>query len=296
MATRAVQTVVTYRAWDTSANAPKTGDSANHTLKWIKDGTSSTTTNAASEVDSTNAPGTYKVTLTNTETDCVFGVLAGKSSTANIVIFGVQIGFVYVPTAATTFGAFIGNANAAPAVDVNGRVDVIKVNGTSQTARDLGGQLDATVSSRATVTGVWQDTTAGDFTVASSIGKSIMNGVALGTGLTINDLTTKTGYALTAAYDPAKTALSLAAFDAKIGAPLTGTIVGDITRLDWSAYFLDNNMNIFDYMMLIGAVLLGNEVTDPDGTVHFKSLNGVKDRIVASTTVTTRTVTTRDQT
>lgn len=41
-------------------------------------------------------------------------------------------------------------------------------------------------------TGVWQDTTAGDFTVALSIGKSIMNGVALGTGLTINAYTGNT--------------------------------------------------------------------------------------------------------
>lgn len=75
--------------------------------------------------------------------------------------------------------------------------------------------IDATISSRLAsasytaptnltaaqiATGVWQDTTAGDFTVASSIGKSILNGVTLGTGLTINALTTnndKTGYALT---------------------------------------------------------------------------------------------------
>lgn len=53
-------------------------------------------------------------------------------------------------------------------------------------------------------TGVWQDTTAGDFTTALSVGKSVMNGVALGTGLTVNDITTKTGYALTSAYDFAK--------------------------------------------------------------------------------------------
>lgn len=48
-------------------------------------------------------------------------------------------------------------------------------------------------------TGIWQDATAGDFTTALSIGKSVMNGVALGTGLTVNDLTTKTGYSLSAA-------------------------------------------------------------------------------------------------
>lgn len=38
-------------------------------------------------------------------------------------------------------------------------------------------------------TGVWTDTTAGDFTTALSIGKSVLNGVALGTGLTVNNLT-----------------------------------------------------------------------------------------------------------
>lgn len=38
-------------------------------------------------------------------------------------------------------------------------------------------------------TAVWQDTTAGDFTAANSIGKSVMNGVSLGTGLTVNAVT-----------------------------------------------------------------------------------------------------------
>ena len=38
-------------------------------------------------------------------------------------------------------------------------------------------------------TGVWQDATAGDFTASLSVGKSVMNGVALGTGLTVNALT-----------------------------------------------------------------------------------------------------------
>lgn len=38
-------------------------------------------------------------------------------------------------------------------IDVNGRVDVGKVLGTAQTARDLGAQLDATVSSRSTYAG-----------------------------------------------------------------------------------------------------------------------------------------------
>lgn len=44
----------------------------------------------------------------------------------------------------------------------------------------------------AVATAVWQDTTASDFTLANSIGKSVLNGVALGTGLTINGYTGNT--------------------------------------------------------------------------------------------------------
>ena len=51
------------------------------------------------------------------------------------------------------------------------------------TASDFGAEL---------ATAIWTDTTAGDFTVAASIGKSVMNGVALGTGLTINAYTGNT--------------------------------------------------------------------------------------------------------
>ena len=51
------------------------------------------------------------------------------------------------------------------------------------TAADFGAEL---------ATAIWGDTTAGDFTVALSIGKSVMNGVALGTGLTINAYTGNT--------------------------------------------------------------------------------------------------------
>ena len=54
MATRGVQITVQFVAWDTANNAGKTGDSANFTLRWVKDGTSSAPTNTCSEVDATN--------------------------------------------------------------------------------------------------------------------------------------------------------------------------------------------------------------------------------------------------
>jgi hypothetical protein len=164
----------------------------------------------------------------------------------------VRLGLTSLPNAAASA---IGGLPLS--VDTSGRVDVLKINGTSQTARDIGasvllssgtgtGQLSFTsgilkvdvdtiktnpvvnagtvtfptgatlasttnitagtittvttvtnqLTAAAIATGVWQDATAGDFTAANSIGKSIMNGVALGTGLTVNDIATKTGYSL----------------------------------------------------------------------------------------------------
>lgn len=60
--------------------------------------------------------------------------------------------------------------------------------GTITTVTTVTNQLTAA----AIATGIWADTTAGDFTAAASIGKSILNGVALGTGLTINGYTGNT--------------------------------------------------------------------------------------------------------
>lgn len=100
MATRALQQVICYYAWNTSTNVYVTGDSANHSTSWCKDGTRSATTNATAEVDATNLPGLYKVTMTATETDCIEGVLGGKSSTGNVVLIGTMVAFDYLNTSA----------------------------------------------------------------------------------------------------------------------------------------------------------------------------------------------------
>ena len=80
-----------YHAVDESTGAYKTGDVANHTLRYIKDGVSSAPTNSPAEVDATNAPGAYKLVLTNAETNATLGYVVGKSSTANVQIRPVVI-------------------------------------------------------------------------------------------------------------------------------------------------------------------------------------------------------------
>ena len=107
MSTRGVSFYGTYIAWDTNASAFKTGDVANHTIRWIKDGVSAAATNTPAEVDAANCPGLYKVLITDGEADCKAGEVGGKSSTSNVVI---------VPTAYTfdaalkplTYGVFAG--------------------------------------------------------------------------------------------------------------------------------------------------------------------------------------------
>lgn len=87
------------------------------------------------------------------------------------------------------------NDVAASAITTIKAVQGLATDGVVPTVTTVTNQLTAAQ----VATGVWQDTTAGDFTVALSVGKSIMNGVSLGTGLTIarctltDTLTTYTG-------------------------------------------------------------------------------------------------------
>lgn len=81
---------ITIVAWDTILNAGKTGDTANITLRGVGDGTEFSPAGAASEVDATNLPGTYKVSLTAAENNYNSVMVGGKSATANVSIIGLS--------------------------------------------------------------------------------------------------------------------------------------------------------------------------------------------------------------
>ena len=76
--------VVDFVEWDLANNAPKTGDAANITVRISKDGGALTAaTNNPVEVDATNAPGLYRITLTASEMDANTVEVVPKSTTAN---------------------------------------------------------------------------------------------------------------------------------------------------------------------------------------------------------------------
>lgn len=86
MAIRGVSLTLSYTAWNVSTNKPQVADSANHTLRWIKDGVSAAPANSPSDADPAAAPGECVLTLTAAEMSCEAGTLTGVSSTPNVVI------------------------------------------------------------------------------------------------------------------------------------------------------------------------------------------------------------------
>ncbi len=134
---------VTILVWDVINGVGKTGDSANLTIRGVGDGSEYTPSSPSiTEIDSTNLKGLYSVALTASENNYTFNLVGGKSSTTGIVIQPVQW-MNEVTADVAKFGGTAGTFSGG-LPDVN----IKKISGTTQTAVDVGLQLDATISSR----------------------------------------------------------------------------------------------------------------------------------------------------
>lgn len=185
--------------FDTSTNAPKTGDAANLTLYVSKDHGAVTVLGdtSATEMDATNAKGIYVFDLTQAETNADELTFTGKSTTANVTITPR-----FISTTPANF--------TAQSIDSNGRVDVIKIAGTPQTARDVGasvllssgtgtGQLDFTsgvVKANTTQLASQTVTAAAGVTFPTSVASP--TNITAATGITVATNNDKTGYSLLA--------------------------------------------------------------------------------------------------
>lgn len=226
MATRGVSMTVQYRAWDTSANAPKTGDVANHTLRWIKDGTAGAPTNSPSEVDATNAPGVYKLTLTATEADADIGDLAGKSSTANVVLIGPQIQFERLPNAAPGANGGLATVNASNLIA-----------GIQGTVTDFD-ELVAQAPSEADIADAVCDEALAGHTTAGTVGKTLSDVLDDVTGLNGDAMRGTDSAALASVCTEARLAeLDAANLPADVAAVNTtlGAAGAGLTAIPWNA-------------------------------------------------------------
>lgn len=227
---------------------------ASPTVKIGKNGASGgAPSGAVSEIDSTNLPGWYQVagnsTDTNTSGPIALHATAASGDPCDMIVAQVidttvnMIGANAIQWAGGTIPS--PNVTGVPLVDlkytlgtlspaaagavsidwaqVANKTSTVALTGTTVgTATTVTNQLTAAQIA----TGVWQDTTAGDFTAASSIGKSVMNGVSLGTGLTINGYTGNTpqtgdAYARLGAPAGASVSADVAAVKSDTGTTLT---------------------------------------------------------------------------
>lgn len=121
---------LTLFAFIPSTGLPKTGDAANITAYVSKDDGSVTVLadTSAAELDATNAKGLYTFDVAQAETNATKLVFSAKSSTSDVSLVP-QIIYPDAPN----FSLLV--------IDASGRVDVSKLSGTSQTARDLGASV-----------------------------------------------------------------------------------------------------------------------------------------------------------
>lgn len=144
---------IQYIAWDTVNNAPKTGDATNHTLRWVKDGTAAAPTNSPSEVDATNAPGVYKLTLTASETQCWVGTLCGKSSSSGVVIMPITLTFERLPTAAPGDTNGLPIIGVAPLTNLDAKISEVKAQ--TDKLQFVGTDVKATLDNEAVIVGAY---------------------------------------------------------------------------------------------------------------------------------------------
>lgn len=138
-------------AYDSTTNAPKTGDAANITAYVAKDWGSATVLGdtSAAEVDATNAKGMYVFDATQGETNGDTLMVSAKSSTSNIVVMGAPAVIFTFPTTGILAPATSGRTlvvDAAGLADAN----AVKIgptgSGTAQTAGDVGIKTGFTLS------------------------------------------------------------------------------------------------------------------------------------------------------
>lgn len=275
MAIRGVSLTITYTAWNTSTNAPQTGDVSNHTIKVCKDGVEATATNSPSEVDSTNFKGEYKLVLTSTEMTCDFITIGGVSSTANVVIVPVKI--------ATEHGVL-------PTVQ-QGNAGAVLTSGTGTAQLNVSsGKAPATLAATDVTGNVAADlqtiktqivTCAAGVTVLPNVGTSthalVVDASGFVTVATNND---KTGYSLSVA-PPTAAAIATAVWTDTTSSDFTTS--GSPGSILVGANGIETGVSLKQAVQRIGATTAGILSGSETNTEVFLGLDGVSTRVTITT-------------
>lgn len=233
-------------AFDSTTNLPKTGDAANITAYVSIDyGTVTILADtSATEMSSTLAKGYYLFDLAQAETNGNTLLFTANSTTSNIIVIGVPATVFTDPANYTAFS-----------LNSSGQVDVIKLNGTSQTARDIGasvllssgtgtGQLNFTtgvVNSNATQIAGQTASAAGTVTFPGTIASP--TNITAGTITTVTNLTN---------------APTAGDFTATMKTSITTAATASSPMLDWSKVTNQSSVVVLSNTIISEAVNVNN--------------------------------------
>lgn len=269
--------IVEYYAWDTVNQVGKTGDVANHTLRLVQDGgTPATPGNSPAEVDATNCPGLYKLSLTAGEMNFNWVTLHGKSSTANIVITPVQI-----PTERGALPAVAAGATGGlPLVDANGAVKLQSGTGANQISLSSGavilqagtgtGQLDFTTGQVKVQSGTGSgqlDVTSGQVKVQSGTGAGQLNATS---GVVQANVTQINSVAASAA--ALERSASTILPGTATGTPTTTTMATSTTAFSTTDSFYNGRLIVWTSGVLLGQMTNISGYTGSSRTFAFTAV------------------------
>jgi hypothetical protein len=272
---------VGFVAWDLANNAPKTGDTANITVRIRKDGGALTAaTNNPVEVDATNAPGLYEIELTASEMDANTIQVVPKSTTANTYCQAVTI------------------------LTERGRVDTPV--SSRATAGDVWGHSSRTLTGNVTVGSYASGQNPADYVLATPANKLATDSSGR---VTVGSNADKSGYALASGeYSNIASAVwsagtrTLTSFGSLVSdiwghssRTLTsfGTLVNDVANAVWS-YTVEASQSAVAWLRLMGAALFGKRTVSGSTYTH-RDWADTKNRIVGSVDNDgNRSITTRD--
>jgi hypothetical protein len=255
--------VVDFVEWDLANNAPKTGDAANITVRISKDGGALTAaTNNPVEVDATNAPGLYRITLTAGEMDANTVEVIPKSTTANTYCQTVTI------------------------LTERGRVDTTV--SSRATAADVWSHSSRTLTGNVTVGSYASGQNPADYVLATPANKLATDSSGR---VTVGSNADKSGYALASGeYSNIASAVWSAGTRTLTG---FGTLVSDVAAAVWS-YVVEGGQSALAWLRLIGAALFNKRIVSGSTYTH-RDWADTKDRIVGTVDSSgNRTITTRD--
>ncbi len=121
MSSQGVSTQAVVMSYNTTTGAYVVGDSANITLKFIKDGSVTTPTNSVSEPSGAGIKGAYVLSLTSAETQCQTLWIGGNSSSANTIIVPITLtftSFAQLPVNVTQING-VSTATSSAQIGVN---------------------------------------------------------------------------------------------------------------------------------------------------------------------------------